>query len=114
MGYAHLDAANLTSLVTVYEEPSQLCLPRLVSEGLHIDFAFVDGHHLFDYVVAECLLLGKLLPRGGLLVIDDTNLPSIGRACDFFATNRADFEEITERLRHPAEADCRPGARRLP
>jgi hypothetical protein len=71
----------------------------LVTEGLRVDFAFVDGHHLFDYVVTECLFLGKLLPRGGLLVVDDANLPAIGRACDFFSTNRGDFEEITEATR---------------
>jgi hypothetical protein len=27
-------------------------------------------------------------------VIDDTNLPGIGRACDFLSTNRPDFEEL--------------------
>jgi hypothetical protein len=97
--HGELEEAGLGTIVTLYEEPSELCLPRLVTEGLRVDFAFVDGHHLFDYVVTECLFLGKLLPRGGLLVVDDANLPAIGRACDFFSTNRGDFEEITEATR---------------
>jgi predicted O-methyltransferase YrrM len=99
LGLRHVEEAGLAPYVTFYEEPSQFCLPRLAQEGIRIDLAFVDGHHLFDYVVAECLFLGELLDKGGLLVLDDTNLPGIARACDFFATNRPDFEELTERSR---------------
>lgn len=32
-------------------------------------------------------------------MIDDTNLPAIARACDFFSTNRPDFEELTDGAR---------------
>jgi len=96
LGLRHVEEAGLEDYVTFHEEPSELCLPRLVREGLGIDFAFVDGHHLFDYVVMECLFLGQLLRVDGLLVLDDTNLPGIARACDFFAKNRSDFEELTE------------------
>src|SRR5437870_4225400 len=49
LGLKHLDEAGLSDLVTFYEEPSELCLPRLAREGVRLDFAFVDGHHLFDY-----------------------------------------------------------------
>jgi hypothetical protein len=59
LGLAHLEEAGLGTIVTLYEEPSELCLPRLVTEGLRVDFAFVDGHHLFDYVVTECLFSGS-------------------------------------------------------
>jgi len=96
LGLRHVEEAGLVQYVTFHEEPSELCLPRLAGEGLRIDFAFVDGHHLFDYVVTECLLLAQLLRAGGILVLDDTNLPGVGRACDFFAKNRPDFEELTE------------------
>jgi predicted O-methyltransferase YrrM len=99
LGLAHLEEAGLAGRVTFYEEPSQLCIARLVQEGLRVDLAFVDGHHLFDYVIADCLLAAQLLEKDGLLVVDDTNLPAIARACDFFATNRADFEELTDGAR---------------
>jgi len=99
LGLRHVEEAGLVQYVTFHEEPSELCLPRLAGEGLRIDFAFVDGHHLFDYVVTECLLLARLLRAGGIIVLDDTNLPGVGRACDFFAKNRPDFEELTESSR---------------
>jgi predicted O-methyltransferase YrrM len=99
LGLRHVEEAGLAQYVTFHEERSELCLPRLAAEGLRIDFAFVDGHHLFDYVVTECLFLARLLRAGGILVLDDTNLPGVGRACDFFAKNRPDFEELTESSR---------------
>ena len=34
-----MEEAGLTQQVTFYEEPSQLCLPRLVRDGLTIEFA---------------------------------------------------------------------------
>jgi predicted O-methyltransferase YrrM len=99
LGLAHLEEAGLADRVTFYEEPSQLCLARLAQEGVRVDLAFVDGHHLFDYVIADCLLAAQLLPEDGLLVVDDTNLPAIARACDFFATNRPDFRELNDPAR---------------
>jgi predicted O-methyltransferase YrrM len=95
-GLDHLVEAGLADYVTFCEEPSELCLPRLVREGVRVDLAFVDGHHLFDYVVTDCLFIGRLLPKGGLMVMDDTNLPGVARACDFVASNRPDFEELTD------------------
>src|SRR5436309_9405306 len=96
LGLRHVDEAGLARWITFYEEPSELCLPRLIGEGLEIDFAFDDSGHLFDHVVAEFLFLSRLLRNGALLVVDDANLPGVGRACDFVAANRKDFEEIGE------------------
>jgi predicted O-methyltransferase YrrM len=110
LGLRHLDEAGLAQYVTFHDEPSERCLPRLVSEGVRIDFAFVDGHHLFDYVVAECLFLAQLIRTGGILVLDDANLAAVGRACDFFASNRPDFEELTEVARPGVLRRLIPGA----
>jgi predicted O-methyltransferase YrrM len=99
LGLAHVEEANLGPWVTFHDEPSEIRLPKLIEEGVRLDLAFVDGHHLFDYVVTDCLLLGQMLSKGGLLVMDDTNLPGVARACDFFSTNRPDFEELTDASR---------------
>jgi len=94
IGLRHVEEAGLAEWITFYEEPAELCLPRLVSEGVRIDFAFDDSDHLFDHVLAEFLFLAKLLERGGLVVLDDALLPGVARACDFIATNRSDFGEV--------------------
>ncbi len=96
LGLKHLEEAGLASWVTFHEEPAELCLPRLVADGTVADFAFDDSGHLFDHVITEFLFLARLLRTGALLVVDDANLPGVGRACDFLATNRKDFGEVAD------------------
>ena len=94
LGLRHLEEAGLREWVTFHEQPAELCLPRLVEEGVAPDIAFDDSGHLFDHVITEVLFLALMLRSGGLLVIDDANLPGVARACDFVATNRRDFEPV--------------------
>lgn len=96
LGLRHLEEAGLRDLVDFHEAPAELVLPRLVSEGLRVDLAFDDSGHLFDHVITEIVFLARLLPAGGVLVFDDAGLPGVQRACQFLATNRRDFAEITE------------------
>jgi predicted O-methyltransferase YrrM len=93
LGLAHVTEAGLLPWVTFYEEPAELCLPRLVAEGLHVDFAFNDSGHLFDHVITEFLFVARLLRSGGLLVFDDVRMPAIDYACRFITTNRRDFAD---------------------
>jgi predicted O-methyltransferase YrrM len=94
IGLRHVEEAGLAERITFYEEPAELCLPRLFADGLRLDFAFNDSDHVFDHVVAEFVLLARMLVKGGVLVLDDANLDGVGRVCDYVATNRPDFEEI--------------------
>jgi predicted O-methyltransferase YrrM len=96
LGLRHVEEAGLSDWITFYEEPAELCLPRLLQDGVRVDLAFDDSDHLFDHVIAEFLFLARLLRTGGVLVFDDGNLPGVGRACDFVATNRPDFLEVRE------------------
>ncbi|HJQ83613.1 MAG TPA: class I SAM-dependent methyltransferase [Candidatus Binatia bacterium] len=93
LGLRHVEEAGLSRWMTFYEEPSEYCLARLAREGLRVDVAFDDSGHLFDHVVTEFLFLARLLRLDGLLVVDDVNLPGVGRAVDFLETNRGDFED---------------------
>lgn len=94
LGLRHLEEAGLAGWVDFREEPAELCLPRLVAEGVRVDLAFDDSGHLFDHVVTEFVFLARLLRPGGLLVFDDAGLPGVAHACDFIATNRRDFAEV--------------------
>ena len=96
LGLRHVEEAGLSSWITFHEEPAELCLPRLVQEGVRLDLAFDDSDHPFDHVITEFLFLALLLRTGGVLVFDDARLPGVGRACDFVAANRPDFAEVTE------------------
>lgn len=86
-GLQHLAEAGLMSIIEHHEEESQIALPRLLSEGRTFDLAFVDGNHRFDRVFLDLYYLGRIVRRGGIVVLDDYELPGIARAASFFLTN---------------------------
>lgn len=91
-GYANrgleiLQEAGVRSLVEFHSEQSQLCLPQFVKEGRQFDLAFVDGNHRFDAVFVDLYFVGHLVRKGGIIILDDYNLPGIHRATSFFLKN---------------------------
>ncbi len=91
-----LDEAGVTGLAEHHAEESQIVLPRLWSEGHRFDLAFVDGNHRFDAVFVDLFYLGRLLRPGGIVFLDDYQLPGIARAAAFFLANLGwNLEEIS-------------------
>jgi predicted O-methyltransferase YrrM len=74
-------------MVEHHEEESQLALPRFLGEGRTFDVAFVDGNHRFDWVFVDLFYLGRLLRPGGIVFLDDYQLPGVARATLFYQTN---------------------------
>jgi predicted O-methyltransferase YrrM len=86
-GLQVLEEAGVAPLVEYHAEESQIALPRLLSQGRGFDLAFVDGNHRFDGVFLDLVYLGRLLRRGGIVVVDDYQLPAVARAVSFSLTN---------------------------
>jgi predicted O-methyltransferase YrrM len=91
-GYANrgleiLENAGVMSLVEFYNEKSQLALPQFLKEGKQFDLAFVDGNHRFDAVFLDLYYLGHLVRKGGIIMLDDYDLPGIHRAAAFYIIN---------------------------
>lgn len=86
-GLRLLEEAGMAHLVDLYAEESQLVLPRLVAEGRRFDLAFVDGNHRFDGVFLDLVYLGRLVRGGGIVFLDDYQLPAVSRAVSFCTTN---------------------------
>jgi len=59
----------------------------LLNEGRRFDVAFVDGNHRFDGVFLDLIYLGRLVHGGGVIFLDDYQLPSIRKAVRFVTTN---------------------------
>jgi predicted O-methyltransferase YrrM len=89
VGLENLRKAGYESLVEFHDAPSQLALPSLVSQGVKIDFAFIDGWHTFDFASVDFFYVDLLLRPGGVVVIDDTDFPSVWKLCRYITTNRA-------------------------
>jgi predicted O-methyltransferase YrrM len=86
-GLQTLAAAGVMDLVEHHAEKSHFVLPQLLHAGRQFDFGFVDGNHRFDAVFLDLYYLGLLVKRGGVIVLDDYDLPGIKRAVAFFVTN---------------------------
>jgi predicted O-methyltransferase YrrM len=88
IGLKHLREAGFGPLVEFRENPSQDALPQLVTEGVQVDFVFIDGAHSFDQKLVDFFYVDRLLRIGGVVAFDDCNWPSIHQVCRFIATNR--------------------------
>jgi predicted O-methyltransferase YrrM len=87
-GMTALRRAGLDSLVRLVEKPSYQALPMLEQQGIVAEFFFVDGSHLFDYVITDFLCADRILQAGGLMAFDDSDWPAITQAIRYVLTNR--------------------------
>ncbi|HLQ60800.1 MAG TPA: class I SAM-dependent methyltransferase [Candidatus Acidoferrales bacterium] len=92
-GLARLRSSGLLSQIELHLQPSHLALPRLLQKGVRIQFAFLDGRHLFDYLLVDLFYCDLLLDVGGVLVCDDARWPGLEKAVRFFESNRA-YERV--------------------
>jgi len=86
-GWNALVRAGLGSVCTLLRERSQIALPRLFSDGFIADAAFVDGSHIFHNVFVDLAHLRSLVRPGGLIILDDCDLPSVATAVRYFELN---------------------------
>ena len=86
-GLSLIGAAGMADMLEFYERPSESVLPDLLEDGRTFDFAFVDGNHRFDWVFVDLVYLGRLVRPGGIVFVDDYQLPAIRKAADFFVAN---------------------------
>jgi predicted O-methyltransferase YrrM len=117
-GLQVLEEAGVSWLVEHLAEESQLALPRLLGEEARVfDLAFVDGNHRFDGVFVDLVYLGRLVRPGGIVFLDDYQLPAVARAVSFFRKNLGwTLEEVSAAddyhrwavLRTPPTPDTRP------
>jgi predicted O-methyltransferase YrrM len=89
IGMLNLERAGLSDRARVIEARSDEALPRLRDEGVRIDFALIDGLHLFDTTLVDFFHADRMLEQGGVVVFHDTWMPSVRQAVDFVRTNRA-------------------------
>ena len=72
------------------------------------------GWDRFDAVFLDMYYLGRLIPRGGIVILDDYHWPGVHRAVSFYVKNRDwTIEEIVEDhsvvLRTAREPDTQDG-----
>jgi predicted O-methyltransferase YrrM len=87
VGWDLMCAAGLDAIAALLLAQSSIALPGLVSDGLVVDAAFVDGSHRFHEVFLDFYYLRKIVRPGGLIIIDDSNEPSVRTAARYYERN---------------------------
>ena len=94
IGLANLRRAGLDGHVQFIAAGSQVALPRLLQDRVDLDFAFIDGMHLFDYALIDFFYVDLMLTTGGFVAFHDTWMRSVEDVVDFAITNRQ-YEEVS-------------------
>lgn len=87
VGIANVQRAGFAERFTHIQDYSQDVLPRLLREGLRIDFAFIDGHHTFDQAFIDFYYCDKMMNDGGIVVFHDFSMPAVRKAVTFILRN---------------------------
>jgi predicted O-methyltransferase YrrM len=84
--YAADNGISLDS-VSFICEPSEECLPRCQLADL--DLILLDGKHAFPWPMVDWFYTADRLKQGGLMIIDDAQMRSVGVLRDFMAADPA-------------------------
>lgn len=103
LGLQVIDEAGLGTMFEFHAERSEIALPRFVAEGRRFDLAFIDGNHRFEGVFIDLVNLGRLVGPGGIVFLDDYQLPSVKKAVRYCTTNLGwtlEEEGVADDLHH--------------
>lgn len=102
-----LERAGLAEYVTVSTEPSALALASLVKDSQRFGLIYVDGSHLFEDVFVDVYFCARLLPPGGILMLDDSSDRHVRKALRFVRRNWQGILEPVERQTYADESYVR-------
>jgi cephalosporin hydroxylase len=97
VGMQCVESAGLQKFIELFEEPSCLVLPRLLSEGRQFGLIYVDGSHLFEDVFVDAYFCARLLTVGGYLLFDDSSNQHVAKVLAFIDSNQLALERLPER-----------------
>ena len=98
-----LRECGVEAMVEFHEATSDIVLPRLISEGRHFDFAFIDGDHRFEGAFLDAVFVDRLLKPGAVVALDDAWSHPVYLACKFLEVY-FHYTPVAERLK-PAGDD---------
>ena len=89
IGLLNMERAGFSDLFSFHQQRSDDALAAFALQGASFDLAFIDGSHLFDYVIVDFFYVDRMLAKNGLIVFDDLWMPAVRKAVSFVLRNRA-------------------------
>jgi len=86
IGINNIARAGYEHLVEFLEERSEIALPSLLAAGTRVQAAIIDGNHRFDHALVDFFYVNLMLDVGGMVILDDTDFPSVSRLVQHVST----------------------------
>jgi predicted O-methyltransferase YrrM len=86
IGLRNVKSAGYETFLELREQRSEIALPRLFEEHTILDMAVIDGWHTFDHALVDFFYVNKMLRVGGVVVLDDSSMPAVGKLVDHILT----------------------------
>jgi len=87
-GLHNVKRAGLQDRHELIEEPDYTALPRMLQDGLKLDFAYIDGWHTFDYTLLDFWYTDRMLRVNGVVALNDCGWRAVSKAIGFVMTHR--------------------------
>jgi predicted O-methyltransferase YrrM len=94
LGLLNVERLGLSGRLVFHREYSHAVLPRLLAEGLRVDFAFIDGGHRFDEIFLDVYYAELLLDQGGHVVLHDAWMRSTATVASWIRRNKPNFRPV--------------------
>jgi predicted O-methyltransferase YrrM len=86
IGLRNVKSAGYGKFLELREERSEIALPQLLRENTVLDVTIIDGWHTFDHALVDFFYVNKMLRVGGVVVLDDSSMPAVGKLVDHVLT----------------------------
>ena len=88
VGVENVRRAGLAKRHELRQTYDYFALPQMLSEGLSVDFAYIDGWHTFDYTLLDFFYIDKMLNAGGVIGFNDCGYRAVRRVLKFVESHR--------------------------
>ena len=102
LGLKNIEKLGLARFLTFYPEYAHVALPRLLDQGVRVEFAFLDGGHRFDDIFIDFYYADLLLENGGHICLHDTWMRSTQTVASWVRRNKKNFTAVSTPMRNLA------------
>lgn len=93
IGLLNIQRAGLADNHEFIRELDYIALPDLLVQGKRFDFVYLDGWHIFDYVMLDFFYVDKMLDVQGVVGFNDTAQTGIKQTINFLHQYRR-YKEV--------------------
>ena len=93
IGLLNIERAGLAGSHEFTSEPDYFALPRMFGEDMHFEMAYIDGWHIFDYVMMNFFYVDKMLSVGGIAAFNDASHVGVKQTIQFMQLYRR-YDEV--------------------